>query len=53
MRERSAGPDHEHKEAHARIGDGLVELKTPKSLEGSGSKTVVTDQPIPVTKFLK
>ena len=67
-RDSSAEPHHVHKEAHTRIGEGLVELKTPHSLGAghggghghakavgtAGGQTVVTQQgPIQVTKFLK
>ncbi|RYZ39897.1 MAG: NADH-quinone oxidoreductase subunit I [Myxococcaceae bacterium] len=66
-RDSSSEPHHVHKEAHTRIGEGLVELKTPHSLgagHGGGhghgkalpahGQTVVTQQgPIQVTKFLK
>jgi NADH-quinone oxidoreductase subunit I len=59
-REGSGAPEHEHKEAHTRIGEGLVQLKTPATagaLEaGHGiSKHVVVDkeQKVPVVKFLK
>ncbi len=51
-REGSEAPEHGHKEAHARIGDGLVQLKTPHEL-GAGKHTVSTDQPVPVMKFFK
>lgn len=52
-RESSDAPHHVHKEAHARIGDGLVQLKLPHKTEGH-PKTVVSHQgPVPVTKFLK
>jgi NADH-quinone oxidoreductase subunit I len=47
-RDGSAQPPHVHKEAHTRIGEGLVELKLPPT-----NRTEVTDQPVPVTKFLK
>jgi NADH-quinone oxidoreductase subunit I len=47
-REDSAAPEHEHKEAHARIGDGLVQLKHP------ASRSVVDKHgPVPVVRFLK
>ncbi len=50
-RDGSEAPEHVHKEAHTRIGDGLVQLKLP---EGHGPRTVVnTDNPVPVVKFLK
>lgn len=66
-REGSEEPHHTHKEAHTRIGEGLVQLKTPQlgagghdSHGGHGKavvthgQTVVTQQgPIQVTKFLK
>jgi NADH-quinone oxidoreductase subunit I len=55
-REGSEEPHHVHKEAHARIGDGLVQLKTPhghgKELPHS-TRIEVTDQQVPVTKFIK
>lgn len=47
-RDSSQPPEHQHKEAHARIGDGLVQLKLPQ-----GPRTEVTNQPVPVTRFLK
>ena len=52
-REGSEAPDHAHKEAHTRIGEGLVQLKTP--LEGGHhpKHLVSTDQPVPVVKFFK
>ena len=40
-----------HKEAHTRIGEGLVQLKLPGG--EPHKRTEVTDQPIPVTRFLK
>lgn len=50
-REGSEAPPHVHKEAHTRIGEGLVELKLP---EGHHPKVITsTDQPVPVTRFLK
>jgi NADH-quinone oxidoreductase subunit I len=65
-RDGSEEPHHVHKEAHTRIGEGLVQLKTPHHLgahdhhapHGKGAvahgQTVVTQQgPIQVTKFLK
>lgn len=64
-REGSEEPHHVHKEAHTRIGEGLVQLKTPQLEAGHGAhgkaahgahggQTVVTQQgPIQVTKFLK
>ncbi|QSQ16492.1 NuoI/complex I 23 kDa subunit family protein [Myxococcus landrumensis] len=67
-REGSEEPHHVHKEAHTRIGEGLVQLKTPQlgaghdhhdhGAHGKGAvahgQTVVTQQgPIQVTKFLK
>lgn len=57
-REGSEEPHHVHKEAHTRVGEGLVQLKTPHALEaGHGAaapRTVVhQDGPVPVTKFLK
>lgn len=52
-REGSEQPEHVHKEAHARIGEGLVPLKLPHG-EGGHSKAVVSHEgPVPVTKFLK
>ena len=41
----SAAPEHEHKEAHTRIGEGLA--------GAVHNKVITTDQPVPVTKFLK
>jgi len=65
-REGSEEPHHTHKEAHTRIGEGLVQLKTPQLGAGhdhqgghgkavvAHGQTVVTQQgPIQVTKFLK
>lgn len=65
-REGSEQPHHVHKEAHTRIGEGLVELKLPHGDHGgghgkalpagahAGHQTVVTQQgPIQVTKFIK
>lgn len=65
-REGSEEPHHVHKEAHTRIGEGLVQLKTPHLAGGhehhaphgksavAHGQTVVTQQgPIQVTKFLK
>jgi NADH-quinone oxidoreductase subunit I len=49
-REGSEVPHHVHKEAHTRIGEGLVELKLP---EGHNPKVVTEGGPVPVTKFLK
>jgi NADH-quinone oxidoreductase subunit I len=59
----SEQPHHVHKEAHTRVGEGLVQLKTPHSLEAghghgepasSGPRTIVSHEgPVPVTKFLK
>lgn len=50
-RESSEVPPHVHKEAHTRVGEGLVELKLP---EGHHPKVITsTDQPVPVTRFLK
>ena len=48
----SEGPAHPHPERHARIGDGLVQLKLPHS-HPHGVRTEVTAGPIPVTKFLR
>ena len=50
-RDSSAPPAHEHKEAHARIGEGLVQLKTPH--DASHKHVIATDQPVPVMKFFK
>ena len=47
----SAPPQHQHSEAHTRIGDGLVPLKLPGG--EPQKRTEITDQPIPVTRFLK
>ena len=37
-RERSEEPHHVHKEAHTRIGEGLVQLKTPQTGHGNDAK---------------
>jgi NADH-quinone oxidoreductase subunit I len=50
-REGSNAPAHEHLEAHTRIGEGLVQLKTPH--ESAHRHVVSTDQPVPVMKFFK
>jgi NADH-quinone oxidoreductase subunit I len=42
-------PDHVHKEAHTRIGEGLVPLKLP----GGHRVEVDTSHPVAVTKFIK
>jgi NADH-quinone oxidoreductase subunit I len=47
----SAPPPHQHIEAHTRIGEDLVQLKLPGG--EPHKRTEVTDQPIPVTRFLK
>ena len=47
----SAPPQHQHREAHTRIGEGLVPLKLPGG--EPHKRTEVTDQAIPVTRFLK
>jgi NADH-quinone oxidoreductase subunit H len=47
----SAPPSHQHTEAHTPIGEGLVPLKLPSGEHHK--RTEVTDQPIPVTRFLK
>jgi NADH-quinone oxidoreductase subunit I len=48
-RDSSEAPSHEHQEAHARIGDGLVQLRHPPS-----SRTVVDKNgTVPVVRFLK
>ena len=47
----SAPPQHQHREAHTRIGEGLVQLKLPGG--EPQKRTEVTDQAIPVTRFLK
>ncbi len=56
-REGSQEPHHVHKEAHTRIGDGLVELKTPGHGDAhalpASTRIEVTDQQVPVTKFIK
>jgi NADH-quinone oxidoreductase subunit I len=59
----SEQPHHVHKEAHTRVGEGLVQLKTPHALEAghghgeaasSNPRTIVSHEgPVPVTKFLK
>ena len=50
-REDSHQPAHVHKEAHARIGEGLVELKLP---HGHVPKTLKSgDAPVAVTRFHK
>jgi NADH-quinone oxidoreductase subunit I len=47
----SEPPEHEHKEAHTRIGEGQGQLR---ALDAAAGRTVVsTDQPIPVVKFIK
>jgi NADH-quinone oxidoreductase subunit I len=46
----SGEPAHQHREAHTRIGEGLVPLKLPGEHH---KRTEVTDQPVPVTRFLK
>ena len=44
----SAQPEHVHKEAHTRIGEGLTSARVPgMSIE------VDTSKPVPVTKFIK
>jgi hypothetical protein len=43
-------PPHQHAEPHTRIGEDLVPLKLPA---GEQKRTEVTDQAIPVTRFLK
>jgi len=48
----SERPAHPHPERHARIGDGLVQLKLPHG-HPHGVRTEVTAGPIPVTKFLR
>jgi NADH-quinone oxidoreductase subunit I len=45
----SAEPPHQHKEAHTRIGEGLVPLKLPTGPRVEIDKS----QHVPVTKFLK
>jgi len=50
-RDSSRAPQHPHLEPHTRIGEGLVALKLPT--QEPHPRTVVTDQPVPVTRFLK
>jgi NADH-quinone oxidoreductase subunit I len=45
----SAEPEHVHKEAHTRIGEGLVPLKLP----GGHRVEIDTSHPVAVTKFIK
>jgi ferredoxin len=52
-RESSRPPPHQHLEPHTRIGEGLTPLKLPASGQEPHARTVVTDQPVPVTRFLK
>ncbi|MFN0061145.1 MAG: NuoI/complex I 23 kDa subunit family protein [Myxococcaceae bacterium] len=47
-REGSETPAHVHKEAHARIGDGLVQLQTPAFRAGEGE---TQSRLVPVVKF--
>jgi NADH-quinone oxidoreductase subunit I len=49
-RDASGAPAHVAKEAHARIGAGDM---IPKSQGRPHGRTMVTDDPIPVTKFFK
>jgi NADH-quinone oxidoreductase subunit I len=53
----SDAPEHEHKEAHTRIGDGLVQHKAPLLVDAphhTGPRTIVDkDHPIPIVRFLK
>jgi NADH-quinone oxidoreductase subunit I len=49
-RDASAAPAHAVQEAHARIGAGDM---MPKHLGRPHGRTMVTDDPIPVTKFFK
>jgi len=48
-RDSSEAPEHVHKEAHARIGDGLVGHAQALPVH----KVEVSGAPVPVTKFLK
>lgn len=48
-RDSSNEPHHVHKEAHTRIGEGLVQLKLPA--HASSAETAI--QPVPVTRFEK
>lgn len=50
-RDSSKQPEHVHKEAHTRIGEGLVQLKTPEL--HAGKAVLDKDHPVPVMKFLK
>ena len=56
-RESSDAPPHEHKEQHARVGEGTTVVRSPALVAQSGhhgSRSIVTtDQPVPVIKFLK
>ncbi|MBL8940720.1 MAG: NADH-quinone oxidoreductase subunit I, partial [Archangium sp.] len=44
----SEAPDHQHREKHTRIGEGLVALKLPHN-----TIEVDTSKPVAVTKFIK
>jgi NADH-quinone oxidoreductase subunit I len=52
-REGSAPPRHAHKEAHTRIGEGLLQLKGHHQLQSHNKIEIDTHNPVPVTKFLK
>jgi NADH-quinone oxidoreductase subunit I len=52
-RESSKRPAHVHKEAHARIGEGLAAAMAHGHHALPRSRTEVSGQPIPVTRFLK
>jgi NADH-quinone oxidoreductase subunit I len=45
----SEEPDHVHKEAHTRIGEGLVPLRLPSATRIE----VDTTHPVAVTRFIK
>jgi NADH-quinone oxidoreductase subunit I len=53
-RESSAPPEHVHKEAHTRIGEGLAQVRHAMSSGGQHSRIEVdTHQPVAITRFLK
>ena len=53
-RESSDAPAHAHLEAHTRVGDGDGDERLlPEQSVSHGVRTIVTNQAIPVTKFLK
>jgi NADH-quinone oxidoreductase subunit I len=51
-RESSEEPEHVHKEAHTRIGEGLHALKLPAK-HAAPKVEVATDKPVAVTHFRK